>query len=1156
MSVSDGKIKTNITTFNVLIYRLLSFLFGVALRANWKTRPSQTTLYIKWDFILKALIMIWSRKNSFFIRFHWKIAIICFVICLKSYSDKVGIFNSDIALNSSSSVQIDVPSGVVALSGNVPINGDSTAHKDDSTSLVFMVDNSGSMDDTDKNANRFKFIATVVDTLANNPNKYPGIECGLSVFGSNLYYHESNSPLLEYLPNDQNKSLGAFLPLVKLGKKYSNCGGKTGKEIIKELVETKLDWTGTTMLKSACHSNWMVNTNLDIGFSSAVESMKRSKKPKENQFIIYLGDGDGESSDCIDGFVNGTVDGIPTTFSIYFTEDGTAPLNIVNINDAIKRNGFSNSNSEYTNLKPYKNTTLDSLVSYVLDSIVSVFEAGLVIHPIKLTIGSESSALWLADSSYFTFAHPLALTSNKTTIPIGLDVKMIKDSIGANDSIHKVYSDTLFNLKPVVNVVDSLKEVDAKGKVYWWERELSLLEGNNALSFISQNSNNLKVLFEFDPMASGFVYSKAQISVKCIKSGDTLQLNGANQSDSSFLSVLNIDHVGKIDLSDNKIAPNSSDTLVFTFRNTEPYPFPLDTLQLKVPYSRFGDIYLKNATLLDENADGVLDKIKVELDGDTNVIKKSASEIATKIEFPASRGISIANTSIKGGVLSIKVNTAEGINTAANSDDSLVIKESVVISTGGILRKSSCSLVDSMAPVLTKATLFDNPLYEKDSLQVEYSEVVTQLNGDTLFTFYSVNNKMYCFALSSTLNNSKKQNVVIKDKLGHLISDGDSVNLRIDTVAADVLGNFQLSSVNKKVPIEIQRDIADLKIEQIVFLDPNGLGFPEEIKVSVNLVLTPDVKESFRKKIKSYIEGLSDRKLKVKSTIWGSKTCTFTTLLDDEELINTKVLETDKFINKNSIKLSNDVKINHIEIEPIDSMAPVLKSAICIDSLLSDTIFELKMVFSEIISEIDSFKNQSPFIFQKTSNLLPISLNYKEQKNDYFITVPYKKKERSFWDDVDSVRINSKFGITDGNTYQVAVLNRMVKLVHKKIASPILLEVNASLITPDDSLGYIVVSPQNGMTLQSGEKINGYLTIVDCVGNIVLKKQKLENTSNGNGIYKWDATNELGRKVSSGLYLVIVTVSSINQGLKSSEPTTTIQTSLPASLKTLIGVQK
>lgn len=1109
---------------------------------------------------------------------------IVFMLLLSNclYGEKVGIFSKTGAFNKDQESVVKVPQGVVALSGNIPISSDSTASVENSTSIFFMVDNSRSMEFTGRDPlmNRFRLISKIVDTLAANPDKFPDIECGLGVFGTNLYYDKNNSPLLEELPNDFN---GAFLPLLNLSHRYGDTIQKSGKEIIQDLVEIYLDslhiypkvgsigewWVSDTTdyfkyndgfgekfyhnsvkmvdsiysLVSAPHWSWNTGTEIDYGFRAAVEAMKRSRNPKENQFIIFLSDGEGGNLDCQNGKMNGDQDLIPTTFTIFFTPEGTAPELIKEMADSIKCNGYSSSNLEYTNLVAYNNTTANALLEYVMDSIITIFEAKTTTEPNTISINGKSSSTWEKESGNFVYANPFPLTGILTPFDFSLKLSTYKDSLVTSDSILTVKIDTEFTFNSSIEIDENVDEQALSGTISWWDREISI---GNMDSVLNETDKENQIDFHIDPLESDYRYSEVSLLVFTKSSKDSLEISLSKMSDTLFSTTLLLDALSEVDREDNKITPDKEDTIFFLFRNSENNRLPLDTLLRSIPYAQSGEIYLNSAVICDENSDGKADKITIDVSGDTVLLNAGVTEFMSTLQFPPSRNIRVDHHELKGSELILLISHKDEVNTAPHKDDTVAIEKDFVISTGGIVYGKKIQLVDKMAPVVVSATLFDNLLEKEDSLHVVFSEEIQAYDSTSLFQMYQGS---ATYQKSFDIPENKKSFVdfkwQLKERQGEFIKEGDSLNLDVTALFSDG-ANIQSSSRNRKVPITIKRETIEVSVEALQFKDPKGEGFPSEIELIFNEVIPEDVRENVNDILGDYISTLPKRKLKIESINWNDKIATIKTERTVSDLISTVTSASDE-LSFVKLSLSPVITLKETNIIPEDKMAPVIISAVCIDSIISDTIHSLIFKFSEPLANLSEFESKLPLNFFTRGQKSEIELDFLSHSGNELLLYPSEKRDSEFWETIDSVNINHNFGISDGSCSQEAEKNRKVPFIIKRIPAPISLQLKASTVTSENEISYIVVSPLNKSALQDGEQIIGSVSILDKVGNTVISNVELI-PHDGYSLIEWDGTNGQDRVSGSGTYLVIAHIEGVER---------TDGTILENSrLQTFVGIQK
>ncbi|MGD9201229.1 MAG: hypothetical protein PVI26_06680 [Chitinispirillia bacterium] len=149
----------------------------------------------------------------------------------------------------------------------------------------------------------------------------PNAEVGIAVFGSNLYFHENDHPYFVKTPRWGN----AYLPLLTLDSTYDN--NETGYEIVKRYLDSELI-NGKTQLKYKPSVAVGKRTNINCAFDAAKHAMISSKYAKNKQFIIFFSDGKANLPDRItkDDYTHG-VD-VPTTFTIFFSPNGSVPISL------------------------------------------------------------------------------------------------------------------------------------------------------------------------------------------------------------------------------------------------------------------------------------------------------------------------------------------------------------------------------------------------------------------------------------------------------------------------------------------------------------------------------------------------------------------------------------------------------------------------------------------------------------------------------------------------------------------------------------------------------------------------------------------------------------------------------------------------------------
>ncbi len=233
-----------------------------------------------------------------------------------------------------------------ALSANA--RGDESA-----ISLLFLIDHSGSMSGQGSNnaqdrwGERFKVPHALIDSIH---KLFDSSEVSVVVFQKYLYFDPVDDEKFVQAPGVDT---GAFLPLFQLNKSYPP-EGKMGYEIIKEYLDYDTvtggmnDYVDLKYVPSNLSMNGG-NTNITAGFEAAKHAFTSARYPKNRQFIIFFSDGVAtwpppQGGTLANKFIEDAKTGMPTTFTIYFTQDPDPPIDLVEMTDNIKNNDYSTMN--------------------------------------------------------------------------------------------------------------------------------------------------------------------------------------------------------------------------------------------------------------------------------------------------------------------------------------------------------------------------------------------------------------------------------------------------------------------------------------------------------------------------------------------------------------------------------------------------------------------------------------------------------------------------------------------------------------------------------------------------------------------------------------------------------------------------------------------
>ena len=347
---------------------------------------------------------------------------------------------------------IVVPDNVVKLSSLVHACKASTTLKIPGSggpaSILFIIDNTGSMKGSggnDPTGARFKVTKDLLDTILKDA---PDAEVGLIVFREHLFFDTSTSQFYytKYFkaltPVLDGEPYQAYLPFMKLGQTYET--GKRGIDIMKDILTT--DNTGGDLVYQPNYRNLRPlpttggggETNINGAFIGAKQAFSAAINPKDQQYIIFLGDGEpaGSTQAGLDPnyFTTPTgVANVPTTFTVFFNAKGITPPTLATMTDNIKVNGYSASNPK-SNLWTIA-ASYNSLMTVLMQNVIStILLSG---NPTKMILNGKTSTIYIDSSFFFTDSFPL--TNALTSISMGITYRYV-------NPLTNILSDTIVQI--------------------------------------------------------------------------------------------------------------------------------------------------------------------------------------------------------------------------------------------------------------------------------------------------------------------------------------------------------------------------------------------------------------------------------------------------------------------------------------------------------------------------------------------------------------------------------------------------------------------------------------------------------------------------------------------------------------------------------------
>lgn len=692
-------------------------------------------------------------------------------------------------------------------------------------SIFFIIDHSHSMSGlgrtypgNDPYGSRFDVVRDLLDTIN---TLYPTAEVGISVFREVLYFDHRNNDLFVPLVGQGDES---FLPLLLLNERLS--GNRLALTEMQSVMRTD-----TVIGYNATHRvnveyvdlvykpmfTTIGNTNINNAFEAAKQAFVLSDNPPERQFIVFLSDGEPFPTNTLHGgrdpfyFMQGT--NTPTTFTVFFTKDATAPQSLITMTENIRSNGYSSSNP-LSNLWTVE-TNYDTLMSLLMSHVVKPMLTVITGEPTALTVNGVRSTTYT--DSTFVFGDRFPLQAGATDISIDIDYSVRNLNTGHT-------SDTTYNVDFVVIRQAGATPPDGISIQCWEKGVIELRHRGVTVSSVNETMDTLEVIF--DPM--GVHYDSVSLTITHVAGGtldvETLRLTYSNGVwVGTFVRRIESPSSG-----DGVLQHGVFDSILAVYRNPT---LPLDTVRLSVPFAVTQSVIVQRATYFDRDADGYIDSIYLAVDGDLR-----ADELQTflgHITLPSARGFTIVadSTTMQGAgvALVVRESTAHEPATAVLPSDTVIVSGGRLTHSGWIM-PATIVPTDKVAPVIISAHLkaHENTI-DPDTLTVRFSEPMSSITSTRPFLFYGTADELQYTAEMDILLAQQNNDTLIVPVAGvnneaNAIVAGDSIWIQPVAQVGDGGGNRQANPDNRRVVITttVVRDPYEIDIS--VANNPVTLG--------------------------------------------------------------------------------------------------------------------------------------------------------------------------------------------------------------------------------------------------------------------------------------------------------------------------------------------
>ena len=708
---------------------------------------------------------------------------------------------------------IDVPEAVNYLSAGIRACdfrelGEGVRAHGGSPSIVFVIDHTGSMmgistSDSyphDRMGSRFTVTKQLLDTIY---ARWDSAEVALVVFREHLYFDPTSDEYYakyfqrfdEEIDEEPDQ---AFLPFMNLHREYD---GREGIDIIKDIlaVDTSLGDPSASIrnppdpyefvdLKYEPNFSANVTTNINGAFEAVRQILPGAANPVENQFMVFLSDGEPRGGSqagkpALD-FVEGV--GMPTTFTVFFTSDREGPESINQMTENIRANGFSFSNrySDVWALEASHESLLELLMGKVVQTVLTVTLG----TPYRFSV-NDSTATTTVSDSFFIFDGGFPIAGELTHF--NFDITYRKRDVTTGEQ-----RDTTHAIDFHVRRIGAAVPPEGTEVNCWYGRGIQLLHEGKQVDQVFNFMDTLEVRVSTGDTAT-----------------DECEVEVTNHAGDEDREELDLERREKWwsgsfpravdtspDRNDGVLQHGPRDSIIVTWENPDN---PDDILRVSVPFNAGEIVAVHSAAYFDRDADGLIDSVWVGIDGDFEAGDIAA--IAAQLTLPPHREFTVAGAEAAGGG-GIGLLVTEGSSTpftGVTAEDKLTIEEAP-ISSGTWLNGGTVGIDDKVAPVILSARLSLGPIEGEDTLSIRFSETVNRVTNSTPLSFAVPGGERYTMVLAPEGTGGMEADFLVREIRGvERASKGDSVWIDPSALVGDIGDNVQRNPLNRRALLEL-----------------------------------------------------------------------------------------------------------------------------------------------------------------------------------------------------------------------------------------------------------------------------------------------------------------------------------------------------------------
>ncbi len=679
--------------------------------------------------------------------------------------------------------------------------------------IVLLIDDSGSMMQNDKDANRYVVTGEILDEIY---LREPQTRVAVVTFRNWLAWDWRENPLFRKIssPFAWNDS---YFPLTPLDSVFSD--GKRGIDKIKALFQMD-QWK----LLQAFHSDSTERTrppkydpqgnplpttqsdqgtDITLAFTAAKDALRNSATPRERQFVVFLSDGyhggvDVEMESAKLDYING-VD-IPATFTIFLGDSvKVPPEQLKTMIGNIRDNGYSSTNprSDLWSIASSHDTLLELMQREILSQVYA---------PLKVASSARIGSIQAVEISEnsITFEKPIPLDPDTTVLSLELTFPLSVEG-GKQNRDTVIRSQVTF----IRDADAEFSSSDTNFQSLCFLRELSLTCGSKPIESVIGNSQTaLTAGF----LLEGIAPVPAQTaSVYAVPPGDSLGLvlaYGSPRFSGSFIRA----RTGDPDTGNEMLRLEKNGSIRIVWRNPD---LPLDTVSKEYSVSPYDPVEITGAWYLDTDRDGWIDAISVATDRPVNELEFSNLSM-DRLVLPPDRKLTFESVERvegdRGFTIAVTQDRRIPPFTGGTGSDSLLVTDFEIGPYDDYIARGTYPIGDGMAPVIISAVY----TAEKNgaTLTVTFSETVTGISTETPFKFISEDGTPYTMRVEPSGNDTGKTIVFRVLEMNSQTGKpgvNDSLWIASSSLLSDETGNVQVEP-NRKARLETEFPAIDFNV--------------------------------------------------------------------------------------------------------------------------------------------------------------------------------------------------------------------------------------------------------------------------------------------------------------------------------------------------------